>query len=157
MIVTNSNRFFNWINTYPVSLFLGAVLFFRIGLSYIFSLASEFIRHNAITKESLIFSSLMEELFVVVAVGPLAETFLFQYLPFYFLKGKWADIYILLLAAILFGCGHFYNSIYFLNALCAGILYGCIYASKARVGKGFLYTWLLHTLYNGFAFIMNQV
>jgi membrane protease YdiL (CAAX protease family) len=101
-------------------------------------------------------SSKAEELFMLALVTPIGETFLFQYLPFYFLKEKWPDVYIILLSALLFGCGHFYNWIYLLNALMAGILYGCVYASKARVGKGFLYTVLFHILYNCFAYIVNH-
>jgi hypothetical protein len=90
MIVASSNRFFNWVNRFPVILFLALALLIRISLSYFFSLASEFIRHMAITKESPAFSSLTEEFFLVVAVCPLVETFLFQYLPFYFVKREMA-------------------------------------------------------------------
>jgi membrane protease YdiL (CAAX protease family) len=156
MVIKNSNIVIEKLSTFPGIAFLFVALFVKIAISYIFGLMSKFFRHKSIMHEMMVFSSKTEELFMVMLAGPLVETFLFQYLPFYFLKRKWADIYTILLAALLFGSAHFYNWIYFLNATCAGILYGFVYASKARVGKGFLYTALLHILYNFFAFISNH-
>jgi uncharacterized protein len=156
MILKQTDHFFEKLNSYPALVFLTAAFSVRVVLSFTFMWVSVFVLHKPATSGILTYSSKAEEFFIIVLVAPIIETFLFQYLPFYFLKGKLPEIYIILLAALVFGCGHFYNWIYIFNTMFAGILYGCVYASKARVGKGFLYTWLLHMFYNCFAYFMNH-
>jgi uncharacterized protein len=157
MVIKSSNNLIEKVNAFPGIVFLVVMLFIRIAISYIFSLMSKFIRHKSIMNEMMAFSNKTEELLLIVLAGPLVETFIFQYLPFYFLKNRIADVYIIILAAVLFAAGHGYNWVYVLGALLAGILYGTVYAIKSKVGKGFLYTLLLHVLYNAFAFGMKHL
>jgi membrane protease YdiL (CAAX protease family) len=156
MVVKRSDNILKKIDAYPVLLFVTAAFFTRVAIVYVFNWLSVFVRHKPINHEAARFSTIAEELFMVLAVAPLAETFLFQYLPFYFLQQKIADVYIIVIAAIIFSLGHTYNWLYFLNAFLAGLLYGLVYAGKAKSGKGFFYACLLHFLYNGFASVMNH-
>lgn len=98
---------------------------------------------------------------MVVLLGPILETFLFQAMPYYFLnmfnfmkRHAWISI---VLPSIIFGSLHMISIQYFLLALMMGLVFQFTYHVRSRSGDPFLSTYLLHVLLNGMATTMSFV
>ena len=96
--------------------------------------------------------------------GPLLETAIFQYLPIY-IYNKYAirktfhrKCILIGISAILFGFTHDYNILTIIDASIAGIIFALIYLYfKERNKSGFFFTFLIHFLYNTYAFIIDDL
>lgn len=104
----------------------------------------------------------LAEIFILsVIIGPLIETFLFQYLIiellYYFKKVK--PNIIIIISALVFCSIHNYNFIYILVTFIAGLIYASYYIYLKEVKKKypFIYIWMLHTLYNFTVFILDDI
>lgn len=106
-------------------------------------------------------TSLVEIFILSVVVGPLIETFLFQYLIIeilYALK-KVKVQFILIISALAFSSSNYYNFIYILVTFTSGLIYASYYL-YLKIGKKkypFIYIWVLHTLYNFTIFILVDI
>jgi len=96
---------------------------------------------------------------IVVLLGPIVETFVFQAMPYYFLnmfefmkQHVWITI---LLPAIVFGCLHDFSLQYVLSATMMGIVFQFTYHTRSKKGDPFLSTYLLHALLNGMSITMQ--
>ena len=106
------------------------------------------------------FKSLHEAFILSVLIGPLLETFLFQYLIIEILyKFKINNNLIIWLSAILFALTHNYNLIYLLAAILPGLLYASyyLYLKKEKKKNIFFTIYLLHALSNLVVFILDDV
>lgn len=103
--------------------------------------------------------SLTEIFILSVIVGPLIETFLFQYIVIellYSLK-KIKTNFIVIISALVFSLIHNYNLIYIIVTFIAGLIYALyyVYLKKTKKKYPFMYIWMLHTLYNLTVFILD--
>lgn len=99
-----------------------------------------------------------------VIFGPLLETAIFQFLPietyFKFSKSqsvnkKWATI---IASSIIFGVTHNYNILTMIDAFIAGIIFATIYFYFKEEGmSGFFFTFLIHSMFNTYAFILDHL
>lgn len=106
------------------------------------------------------FKSLHEAFILSVLIGPLLETFLFQYLIIETLcKFKLNNNLIIWISAILFALTHNYNLIYLLAAIFPGILYASyyLYLKKENRKNIFFTIYALHSLTNLVVFIVDDV
>lgn len=97
-------------------------------------------------------------------IGPFLETALFQYLPItlfykYVNDKSIVNIYILIvLSSLVFGFTHNYNVLTIIDATFAGIVFSRIFIFFRNQNKsGFFYTFLIHALFNTYAFILDDV
>ncbi|MFK7748785.1 MAG: CPBP family glutamic-type intramembrane protease [Kordia sp.] len=105
--------------------------------------------------------SLTEIFILSVIIGPLIETFLFQYLIIeilYFFK-KIKINTIIIISSITFSLIHYYNLIYILVTFLSGIIYASyyLYLKVEKQKSPFLYIWFLHSLYNFSVFILDDI
>ena len=105
--------------------------------------------------------SLAEIFTLTVIIGPLIETFIFQYLIIEFLiifKKIKVNI-IILVSSLAFGCSHYYNFIYVLVMCVGGFIFASyyLYLKIKEIRFPFLYIFSLHALWNFMAFILNDV
>ena len=104
--------------------------------------------------------SLLEIFFVTVLIGPVLETFIFQFLIIeILLKLKIKNNLIILISTLAFSLSHNYNLIYILLIIFPGILYSTYYLFlKIENQKTpFLNIFLLHLLSNFVSFILDDV
>lgn len=103
--------------------------------------------------------------FLGVLLAPIIETFLFQYLPtklFLLVKRKWNinKVILILFSGILFGMAHDYNLITIIDGIISGIIFILIFLKfneeKTQL-SGFWATFLIHALYNFYAFLIDIV
>jgi hypothetical protein len=100
---------------------------------------------------------------ISVVLGPLLETFLFQFIPIefyykFFRKKKYSKWVFIGISSIIFGVSHNYNIITIFDAIFAGVLFSVLYIHfKNLYLNGFLFTFLLHALYNLYAFIIDDL
>ncbi|WP_165799102.1 CPBP family glutamic-type intramembrane protease [Sphingobacterium corticibacter] len=97
--------------------------------------------------------------FITLLIAPFFETFIFQYLVFYFGRMfRQKKITTILLSTLFFALAHQYNLIYFFVTVVAGAYYACTFfyiEKKSSNFTSFLFVSLLHALNNFIAFIIN--
>lgn len=140
--------------------FLLLLLFF-LGINLI-----EFIIINYLLKIQLSFEHQnYSSLFFLKAVliGPLLETFIYQFaiieISRYF---KASNIQSILISGLLFGISHMISSdpiIYMVLGTIAGTFFGYVYIfyKKNPNANAFLMVFLLHSFFNFFVFIINNI
>lgn len=137
-------------------LFLIDVFFISIG-----SLVVNFFDSSLIETEfNTANFSLLEIFFVTVLIGPVLETFIFQFLIIEILfKLNIKNNLIILISTLAFSLSHNYNLIYILLIIFPGILYSTYYLFlKIENQKTpFLNIFLLHSLSNFVSFILDDV
>ncbi len=108
--------------------------------------------------------SLFAIFFTSVIVGPLLETFFFQFVIlkpyiFYFKERTInTDLILISISASVFGIGHYYNILTIIHAFFSGLVLGSIYLfQQEKRNKPFFFTFLLHSLFNLIAFIIDDV
>ena len=96
---------------------------------------------------------------IVVALAPIVETLLIQYLPFWLIQ-KWSltrnkyGLYIFT-SAIVFGLCHTYSLRYMIFAFSVGLILGYTYFFYSKTPKiAFWSTTLIHSLRNGLALFL---
>ncbi|MCG9899678.1 MAG: CPBP family glutamic-type intramembrane protease [Hydrotalea sp.] len=97
-------------------------------------------------------------------VGPLIETLIFQYLPITLLhkfrinkSAKELNL-IIIISSLIFGITHSYNILTVIDASIAGLIFCTVFVYFQKRNKsGFFYTFLLHGLFNTYAFILDDV
>lgn len=102
---------------------------------------------------------LYEELFVNTIWIPVFETLLFQVLPIEILNRIFNSPRLaIVVSAILFSLSHYYNWVYIVAVLPAGLLYASYYSylKKAGITKAFLSVTAIHALSNLCAFMINH-
>ncbi|MFP4090525.1 MAG: type II CAAX prenyl endopeptidase Rce1 family protein [Cyclobacteriaceae bacterium] len=104
---------------------------------------------------------LVEIFFVTVIFAPLLETFLCQYLVIEILYRfkKISVSSIIIISALIFSLGHYYNIIYIFFAFVSGLVYASyyLYLKMEKKRFPFLYIVGLHALYNFTVFILDDV
>ena len=102
-------------------------------------------------------------LIVALVLAPLIETLLFQKLLIdffrYKLKGDWP---LILISALLFGVGHFFNEYFFRDIIYAfgtGVVfaYAYILAKKRRDMNAFIAVYFIHAGYNLFIILLDWI
>lgn len=97
-------------------------------------------------------------LFVMVVIGPLIETVFAHYLPLkfaglFFPKYKFVFLYTIIIASILFGALHSQSIRYMMIAFGYGLVWmTCCFVFIRQKKSPILYTWLIHSSYNGLLF-----
>ena len=104
---------------------------------------------------------LLEIFILSVIIGPLIETFLFQYFTIellYSFKKIKPDV-IIIISALIFSLIHNYNTIYILVTFIAGLIYALyyVYLKETKKKYPFTYIWMLHTLYNFTVFVVGDI
>ena len=131
------------------------VILLNIIISFIFDKITT-IYDLEFKSDSLTFESKKEEFILVVVIAPILETFLFQYLPYLYLK-KYNTIYTIILSSILFGLSHSYSIIYIIYGLTVGMLFiSAFFYSIKKYLQPFWLVAFCHFIYNLFAFCMNN-
>ena len=99
-------------------------------------------------------------LFVVLA-GPFIETFIFQALPFYFLRlfqffrrNVWI---IILVSSIGFGLAHDFSTQSIIHGTLVGFIFISTYITRTKNKDPFLCTYLLHAFYNFMAITLSLI
>jgi hypothetical protein len=100
--------------------------------------------------------------FTAVWLAPILETWICQYLPYYFLnKVKYLrerNYLILILSALFFGAGHFYSLFYIIFGFLAGIILMYGYMVRVKTDKNiFCLIAITHALVNLGGFIVTVV
>jgi membrane protease YdiL (CAAX protease family) len=134
-----------------VALFVTAKLL----VSYIFARLAFVISDNPITHGFPDLGNDYVAFVTIVLIGPLIETFLFQYIFFKNLDGNLGHTKIVLLSALIFSLFHLYNLSSFLYAFFSGSLLSISYACRIR-SSPFACTFLIHAFYNLAAFVVNH-
>ena len=143
------------VGRYPIVYILLAVLITDIFISCIFSYIL-FPDHSS----GLKFTSITEEVFLLVVFGPVLETLIFQSFIIkkslqYFNNDKLIAI---LISAIAFGISHYYSIPYVIKATLAGTLYSLLYfIIKSRNTAPFIFILLVHSTYNLIGLILNHL
>lgn len=102
------------------------------------------------------------EIFLLsVLIGPIVETFLFQYLIIeilYALKKIKLEV-IIFVSALAFSLIHTYNFIYIIVTFISGLIYASyyLYLKKFKRKFPFIQVWALHTLYNLTVFLLDDI
>ncbi|WP_160164137.1 CPBP family glutamic-type intramembrane protease [Nafulsella turpanensis] len=130
-------------------------IFYNVISPIVFSLFSE----TEIKTEGL--EGLTPELtFIIVAVlGPIVETFLFQFLVIEIIKifFKNSQFLPLAISAGLFAYAHSYSDVYIVFALIPGFILALSYILfKAKGNNAFFFVFVIHALVNTFSFIFNH-
>ncbi|MDR0437036.1 MAG: CPBP family intramembrane metalloprotease [Bacteroidales bacterium] len=157
MIVKNLSNFLTWWRGLSFIKFTGIFLL----LSFAAKVATAglvFIPFFTIEDEPIVGLEDMEKglpygIAVLVALMPIVETFLYQYLPIIivnkFSKNKYLQVFI---SAILFGLGHITHSIsYAIFAIFTGVVLATgfiLYKENHSTQKAFWVTALVHGLFN---------
>lgn len=96
--------------------------------------------------------------------APLIETALFQHLPvtIYYKyvrpSSRKNKLILIIISSIIFGLTHNYNIIRIIDSTIAGLIFISIYFYYKERGKsGFFYTFLIHSLFNTYVFILDDV
>ena len=100
--------------------------------------------------------SFKKQILIVVFIGPLFETFIFQFLPIRILSLfniKFISIFSVIISAILFSLNHSYSIAYQMVTLVIGLSFASIYVMGFRKAKiGFISTLSVHILNNAIVF-----
>lgn len=126
----------------------------RILLAIVFTYLPSFFEKQPLS--GIVFSSIQEEFLIVVCIAPLAETCLFQYAPYKLLHKHIRLRYVILSSSVLFASMHYYSMLYFINGLFAGFLYSSAFC-LLRNSRPFIFTSIIHIVYNLISFIFNHL
>lgn len=144
---------------YLVQIF-ACCLFLTILNGYFFNwLNNNFFDFTNTTENGLKDFSNNEKFVLIVIIGPLVETALFQYLPIKILekigvKNNWIKI---IASSILFALLHFYNPIYIAMTFISGFLLNKFYLeSRTKSNFYFVLTALLHSMYNLYGYFFAK-
>lgn len=130
------------------------VLILRIILAIIFTYLPFLFDQEPLSGST--FGSIQEEFLIVVCVAPLAETSLFQYAPYKILHKHIRLRYVILSSSVLFASMHYYSMLYFINGFIAGFLYSSAFC-LLRNSRPFIFTSIIHIVYNLISFIYNHL
>jgi len=73
-------------------------------------------------------------------------------------KTKGKRLAIIFSSALIFGLTHNYNFLAVVNACFAGVIFASVYFYfEGQNSQGFRYTFLIHALYNTYAFLIDDV
>ncbi len=105
-------------------------------------------------------TSLATIFFISVIIGPLLETFIFQWLIYnifsWIKKNK--KFYIYTISSILFGVVHDYNIFTVIDALFAGLIFiHFFHINNKNPAKGFMQVFFLHASFNFYAFCFDDL
>lgn len=106
-------------------------------------------------------------LFIIsVIVAPIFETLIFQiiiiegfrYLLRNLISLKLILIFSTIISSLLFASDHIYSVNYYIMAFCSGFIYAALYnISKFRKEAAFIFPLILHSVWNFFTFIINDI
>jgi membrane protease YdiL (CAAX protease family) len=103
-----------------------------------------------------------EQFIIVVTIGPLLETAIFQALPIegchtLFNRCSCKDSLAILASSLLFAVNHPFSLLYIIATFCSGIAYSTGYIiAKKRAMNAVVVVTLIHASYNLFSFIVNE-
>lgn len=113
------------------------------------------------------FQNLTQEFFISVLIGPIFETFVFQYSVYYLVRyllgliqnqkslKYFNEIYVVI-SGLLFAVSHSYSAYYILIMIVPGFLLAYFYVfSLDQYNRAFLYTFLIHLLHNFYIMIIE--
>lgn len=157
-------RFFHIFNSINIGVYIG--IFFLIHL--LISIPFLWVPEESTTNESI---EMIEEtggkiwvLFASVILAPIFETFLYQFSVIkiirFILKNAVLCFFISIpISALFFAWDHSYSTHYSLNALFIGLLYAIFFfiAQYRKELPAFLFVAILHSSWNLFAFIMDEI
>lgn len=133
-------------------LFFIFFLFLTILNGYFFNwLNNNFFDFTNTTENGLKDFSNNEKFVLIVLIGPLVETAIFQYLPIKILEklGIKNNLIKIIASSFLFALLHFYNPIYIVMTFISGLLLNKFYLeSRTKSNFYFFLTALLHSMYN---------
>lgn len=96
-----------------------------------------------------------------VFIAPFLETIVFQFLLLHILLKNFKPWIAVVSSGLLFGCMHQYNMYYMMAAFLPGVFFAAIVYAKGYLGNNKLFSVLLvyviHSLNNGFAFILKNL
>lgn len=148
-VSVSNNRFHAYLLKTPIGYLISWVLAIKIVLGECF-------RIGGLTGQLSIneYHSYWHLLYTGI-IGPLLETFIFQYAVINVLQRFRANnIIIIILSAGLFGIWHWYSIAYVLYAFIAGLIYSaCFILFQQRKNKAFPWVFILHSSYNIYALL----
>ena len=99
-----------------------------------------------------------KQLLLVVVAAPLLETLIFQYaIITSMLNTVRSTALAVFVSALAFCLTHFYSPQYVVATFCSGILFAILYlVFQQKNNRGFLYVFLIHSIYNFFVFAMKH-
>lgn len=99
------------------------------------------------------------KLLVGCLLGPLFETYVFQHLPYQYLKSKRVNtIIIVIVSSILFGIVHYYSWVYVLRAALVGVIFISAYILKpASTSSALVTVSIIHALNNLFVLVAETI
>lgn len=144
---------------------------FSILYSFISSKLIEYLKIDENNIGGITFKSIIQEIFISLVIGPIIETFIFQFgiytIIFYFkndiqkylLKKEFQFLgFYILLSSILFAISHNYSIYYILLMIIPGaVLSYAFYFLKKNFTYPILYTFLIHFIHNLFIFITEKI
>lgn len=130
---------------------------FNFCLSFVLNILSKIILQSSFTQNAHHFSSLTDEIFLVVIISPFIETAIFQYIIIELLFDKFKKEIICIVSAIIFACTHLYNLMYFIFAFIIGLTFAYLYLIGRLKKRGFLYVYMTHIIYNFIAVTLNHL
>lgn len=133
-------------------------LIFAVLTAYFFNwLNQHFFNFKNSTQNGLIGIPILAKNFIILVFAPIIETILFQ-LPLSNIK-NFSYNWFFLIMCLLFASVHYYNPIYFVFSIFLGLNFNVYFMrinKESNVINAFLYTLLLHILFNlyGFLFVV---
>ena len=125
---------------------------------YFFNWLNDYLQYP-VGQQDIVKMSKTNKVLLLIVIGPVLETVLFQYLPISiaqrFTKKKWVIIFS---SSVVFGLGHLYNPVYFTMAFFGGVICSYLFIySEERKKSGILFCIVFHSLYNlyGLLFISD--
>lgn len=153
-VMTKAMRFFQKTSIFLVILYMTIL---SIVISSIFAVIGDITRENL---KGVDFSkySKTEEFVLVVFIGPLIETFIFQYLVIKGVKYLTKNIHIqCIVSAILFSSNHNFNVLYIIDTFLIGLIFGYTFLiAKIKKCYPFWATFLVHLLHNFYVFAVRH-
>ena len=110
--------------------------------------------------------SLAGKFFLVAIIGPLFETFFFQFLiieSVFYMAIKfnipYRELYAIVISSILFGLSHNYNTYYVINSFIAGVLLAVVYivVKERKFLSAFVSVFFIHAFTNIAGFIFEYL
>ncbi len=146
--------------------FVGIIIFVNLFLSILFAYLSYYYFKSILASNAIVWDSATEEVIITLLLGPLLETFLFQYcshkLFLYIIKdvtlnSKTKDWLFIICSSLLFSAMHGYNWLYRVNAFFGGVSlnYSYLYFKKNKSAPYFSVV-LIHAIYNLFIFLLKK-
>jgi membrane protease YdiL (CAAX protease family) len=139
-------------------LIVGSLVFFYLN-SMFWTVLSQILQSKSLFSGTEKLTTGNQYFFVFVA--PFLETLVFQYLLLHILLKNLKPSVAVVLSGLLFGTMHQYNMYYMMAAILPGIFFAAIVYAKGYLGNNKLFALLLvyviHSLNNGFAFILKNL